>query len=340
MIKTASDAKSRIGNPHLPTAAPAEFSGTLDQFCSRYVLPNLPAPAVVADFHRQLTAYVRGPDPLLLIRQVTGTERRQEPYSTSDGTRFRATDNSPAWWTHAALLQGCHIAPGAFGDVVATMPIHFHFARKLSARTANEAGWHVAHIFNVKDGDTDYRSWSRAEIIGRFVRNVHPCNYFLIAKNGWERWGGKREVVAFFAAAFAKRYAQVWSEFMELARVNPKSMSLGMEDVAYHYGDEIAGNAEKGREGTGPVAPGDCVARYRSSRLLFRADVIEPLADEDSFCVETPSMTFRMTKEEFYSVFENVVSSASYRERGLYHCSSVPKKALRFVICRSDGSDS
>ena len=332
MIKTASDAKGCIGDPHLPTAAPAEFSGTLDQFCSRYVLSNLPEPAVVADFHRQLTAYVRGPDPLLLIRRVNGTERRQEPYSTSDGTRFRATDNSPAWWTHAALLQGCRIAPGAFGDVVATMPIHFHFARKLSAKTANEAGWHVAHIFDVKDGNTTYQKWSHEDAIGRFVRNIHPCNYFLVAECNWQRWGGDRRVIAYFAELYAARYADVWKEFLTLALADASRLELPTSPVVYSYpGGQEREDTQKlaGHSGVGTCA--DCAA-YESSRLLFRAAVIEALKPDEPLCIITPMGTFKMTKADIHRVFDNVVRSSAYRDRGYYHYPTVPQKALPFLL--------
>lgn len=334
MIRTASDAKICIGNPHLPAAAPVEFSGTLDQFCSRYVLPNLPAPAIVADFHRQLSAYVRGPDPLLLIRQVAGTERRQEPYSTSDGTRFRATDNSPAWWTHSALLQGCRVAPGAFGDVVASMPIHFHFARKLSARTANEAGWHVAHIFDVKDGNTAYLRWSHADAIGRFVRNIHPCNYFLVAECDWQRWGGDRWVIAYFADLYAARYADIWKEFLTIARADASRLEVPAKPIAYSYrsGEGKGGGVSRKLPGSslGDVCAG-CAA-YESNRLLFRAAVIEGLQPDQPLCIITPMGTFKMTKADIHRVFDNVIRSSAYRDSGYYHYPTVPQKALPFLL--------
>lgn len=38
---------------------------------------------------------------------------------------------------------------------------------------------------------------------------------------------------------------------------------------------------------------------YSSSRLCFKADIIEPLNDEDEFAVHTPYGVFMMTKDEF-----------------------------------------
>jgi hypothetical protein len=69
---------------------------------------------------------------------------------------------------------------------------------------------------------------------------------------------------------------------------------------------------------------------YESTRLLFKADVIERLRPNDRFRVETPEGVFEMTKAEFYRVFDNVVRSRSYRERGVYHYPVVPAKANPF----------
>lgn len=74
------------------------------------------------------------------------------------------------------------------------------------------------------------------------------------------------------------------------------------------------------------------MVEYRFSRLGFRADVIEPLGDQDSFQVVSPVGTFRMTKAQFYDTFANVTRTMSYRERGLYHCRVVPRKAEQYRV--------
>jgi hypothetical protein len=71
---------------------------------------------------------------------------------------------------------------------------------------------------------------------------------------------------------------------------------------------------------------------YKFSRLGFRADVIESLADHDFFEIVTPEGTFRMTKLDFRTTFANVVKTESYQKRGLYHYPRVPKKALTFLV--------
>src|SRR5262249_46286006 len=71
---------------------------------------------------------------------------------------------------------------------------------------------------------------------------------------------------------------------------------------------------------------------YEFSRLCFKADIIEPLSDQESFRVITPGGTFQMTKADFYRDFANVVKSRSYREGGIYHYPTVPQKALRYRV--------
>ena len=73
------------------------------------------------------------------------------------------------------------------------------------------------------------------------------------------------------------------------------------------------------------------LAEYSFTRLCFRADVIEPLNDTDFFAVHTPEGTFKMTKADFYRVFNNVVKTKSYQQDGIYHYSKTPAKALPFL---------
>jgi len=70
---------------------------------------------------------------------------------------------------------------------------------------------------------------------------------------------------------------------------------------------------------------------YTATRLLFRADVIESLGPSQRVRIETPDGNFEMTRADFYRVFANVAQSASYLERGVYHYSRTPDKALPFL---------
>lgn len=73
------------------------------------------------------------------------------------------------------------------------------------------------------------------------------------------------------------------------------------------------------------------MVEYNANRLLFRADVIEKLDNDDYFVINTPKGSFMMTKADFYDTFRNVVESNSYRNNGIYHYSSMPQKALKFL---------
>ena len=317
-------------------SSPPSFSGTLDELWNRFIEPNTPGEKAVDEFHRTLIHYVQEPDPLLLIRCLSGLVRR-ETYVTNEGERLKMTDNAPAWWVHYALFQDVRIAPGAFARIVDTIPSHlFDVARTIPA-SANSAGWHVAHIFPVKDGRSDYRKWRRSDAIGRFVRNIHPCNYFLLPKPEWPRWGADARVIAFFAERFADRYADVWEEFTELARVDAATVGRVHGPIRYccEAGSVASASPRPATEPPTterPFAVGSVRASYAAMRLLFKRDVIEPLGPHDSFRIVTPVGIFQMTKDEFHSTFPNVCASASYRDRGVYHYASAPRAALSFLV--------
>ena len=56
------------------------------------------------------------------------------------------------------------------------------------------------------------------------------------------------------------------------------------------------------------------MVEYTSSRLCFKADVIEPMKENDSFVIHTPDGVFMFTKADFYRVFSNVIETKSYQE--------------------------
>ena len=71
---------------------------------------------------------------------------------------------------------------------------------------------------------------------------------------------------------------------------------------------------------------------YIASRLTFKRDVIEALANDELFRVITAHGTFEMTRADVYAAFPAVVRSQSYRVRGIYHYPSVPKAAEPFRV--------
>src|SRR4051812_35858309 len=108
MIRTAADLLRVKGARPLP-ASPRSFDGPLSELLQDYVEPTLPPVEEVAAFHEALLAYIASPDPLFLIRYMKGVERGNI-YTVADGTRFKGTDNAPAWWTQAAVFRGARIS--------------------------------------------------------------------------------------------------------------------------------------------------------------------------------------------------------------------------------------
>jgi hypothetical protein len=337
-IRTAADARAMSKGARALVPSPAAFEGTLEELSDRYVMPNLPLPEAVTAFHRILANYVRRTDALFLVRYTSRTARK-EIYSAADGVRFRATDNAPAWWTFAALAQDYRIAPDAIGEVVATMPAHLFQVAATCGPTAAEAGWHIAHIFDVKDGNTGYERWVRSDVVRRFIRNIHPCNYFLLPRPDWQRWGSDKRVVGYFGQLYSERYADVWPEFLELAEANDRTLLLGNDPIAYSYARNESSQERARSAPTLPVSayPAKAITReYRASRLTFKRDVIEALEDDAVFRVVTPLGTFEMSKADVYRVYPGVPASRSYRETGSYNYSCLPRSAEQFRVVKTE----
>lgn len=336
--RTALRERAQIG------PAPLAFEGFLDALYREHLEPAALDADLVREFHNALKRNLESQRPHFLLRKVRGTERREQSLA-ADGYSFVATDNAPAWWTYAALAAGHRIALSATREVFQTIPCHMFDVAKRSAPTPADSGWHIAHIFDVKDRDTDFARWGRVELTRRFIRNIHPVNYFLLPKTDWQRWGGDARVVGYMAARHAERYGEVWKEFLHLAGVEDRGFARANGDVRITIAPspseppaETARSKTAARRATvrrpaaaASRASGPIALSYRAARLHFKRDLIEPLALVDRFAVETPVGTFSLTKQEFYDVFPNVIESRSYREHGGYHFPQPPKKALQFL---------
>ncbi|MGI8912211.1 MAG: hypothetical protein ACR2JY_00225 [Chloroflexota bacterium] len=154
------------------TPSPASFDGTLDKVARCYVLPNLPLPDAMEQFHRQLVAYCHEPSALFLVRRAGETERGRD-YLTGNGDSFRATDNAPSWAVHYALFHEVDLRGGSFARFIDGLPTHMFDVARVMDASINSAGWHVAHIYDVGDRDTDFRQWTRANLAAN-RRSHHP----------------------------------------------------------------------------------------------------------------------------------------------------------------------
>jgi hypothetical protein len=302
-------------------SGPTRFDGTLDEFAATYVVPNLPLPDAVEQFHRQLVAYCDEPSAVFLVRQVGDTERGHD-YLTGGGDRFRAVDNAPAWAVHYSLFHEVDLQGEPFSHFVDGLPVHMFDVTKVLDASINTAGWHVAHIYDVGDRDTDFRHWTRAQLIRRFIRNIHPCNHFFVPLANWQRYGGDERVIAYFAHLYAARYATIWPDFCALAHAIPTPYHSSFGQLRY----TLTSTAPAPATGTAPLVT------YRHTRLCFKADQIEPLPMDGSFRVTTNVGIFQMTKAEFYRDFANVVQTRSYRAPGGYHYSVLPRRAESYRV--------
>jgi hypothetical protein len=305
-------------------AAPDRFDGNLIELYAEWAKKVLLPRSSVEDFHHLLVSYLKSADPLFLTRTVSGQQRGLD-IRTREGHRLRATDNSPAWWIHAKLFDRLSVRREAFASFIESVPCHMFNVRL--ADSINSAGWHVAHVFEAKDRNTDYQHWNRDELSRRMVRNIHPCNYFYLPKTDWRVYGGEPAVIAFFHRQFAERYSSVWDEFIQLvggyAPIAPGS------EPSFRYRIPVRPTATAHSTGTREFA-----ARYEYSRLAFKADVIESLALDESFRVDTPQGSYAMTKRDFYRIFPLIPVSRSYARDRLYSYPTPPRRAEQFRISR------
>lgn len=198
--------------------APRTFSGSLDELFTNFIRPNLIAPDVMSRAHETLIAYANSFDPLFLVRAVSGQTRGE--ILTNAAGRFRPTDNSPAWLMHFVLFNGLSLPSATMLEpLLAEWPCHMFDVPRLKIRPLNDAGWHIAHLQDVKDRNSNFSTWSRAELKRRFLRNVHPCNYVPLPHVNWQRYGSDVRVVRFAADQYRELYADIWTEFAHEAQL-------------------------------------------------------------------------------------------------------------------------
>lgn len=131
-----------------PTA-PVRYQGTRADFIASHLEQILPDVLVVERLHDALVEYVRREDSLFLVRGVRGMKKGVSE-RTHTGTML-STDNAPAWWWHSVLFNDA-LGTQSFDAMVRSTPFHlFHLS---GLPTVNDAGWHLAHMLDAKDGNT------------------------------------------------------------------------------------------------------------------------------------------------------------------------------------------
>jgi hypothetical protein len=312
--------------------APQNFNGSLEEFFHQWGKQVLLAPKFVEEFHKDfLTYYFNEKDPIYLIRMVQGLER-EVTIQADSGAKIRATDNSPAWYVHYQIYSGHYREFPSFSNFIDKIPCHIF--RIQMPENINQAGWHVAHIFDVKDRNLNFNSWDRKELLRRTARNIHPCNYFYLPSTNWQIWGSNQEILSFYYERFSTMYRSVWNEYLDIVGGSPFP-HFDPSDLIYSFSENLGNSDSEDRvitknEDQIREILKDCKCFYKHTRLCFKGDLIEPLQMNDRFGIITDVGIFKMTKDNFYTVFQNVVKSKSYKEEGIYHYPVVPKKALQF----------
>ena len=123
------------------------------------------------------------------------------------------------------------------------------------------------------------------------------------------------------------------AELMELELVGRSGDSFKLTEEGLKEYEEVKADSRllKRKE----ESPQDLAipqATYKYTRLCFIRSKIDPLNPDDSFRIICNDGIFQMTQHEFYEVFDNVITTRSYIEKGLYHSPSPPRKARQFKI--------
>ena len=224
--------ENRERNGGLLKPCPPTFSGTFAAFFEKHAAPNLPGVARVRAFDALLRRHLDTKDPVHITRLVRGQERG-EICEGADG-RMLPTDNSPVWWVHSFLLSD-EAFPEDAAAFFESLPYHFHKFRRPKGTHLNDAGYHAAHIVNAKDGNVKWREWPRRELARRTLVNIHPCNMFLAAKTGWERWGGDADIHSWVVCRYRDIYGATMDAF--LADVGADIPTLATPpNPRYNYG--------------------------------------------------------------------------------------------------------
>ncbi len=276
-------------------------------------------PDVTTAWCALIDAWIQTPSLPLYIRK--SSVKRGVEITHSSGRRLIPCDNTTAVWAYTLALEGRTPTLEEVAAAVRQSEIPFTFTG-LRGRFAEfyKAGWKLAHVDEVGLGTRQpLQNLPISMLEAHFRKLVLPSNMFAVPK----RWAGLGEVPEIIDA-----FRSVASEGTVLRE---RATELGNEVCAPDA--DVVRITRDLQAATGAETPP--AARYESTRLLFKAAVIEPLADDDIFHIVTPQGTFAMTKRTFRTDFRNVAESASYRAGGTYSYSTTPQRALQYLLARA-----
>ncbi|MBN1210530.1 MAG: hypothetical protein JXB05_37095 [Myxococcaceae bacterium] len=299
--------------PTYPPRLPTELREPILAFASAWAASPLRPrvqPEVAHAWDALLREWIHTPALPLFVRK-DAARRRPAPTHPS-GRTLVPCDNSPAIWAFTLALDGNCPTLAEVAALAANGEIPVELTKLGRFGAFYKEGWKLAHVDGV-----GLRTRTPLEEVPLDTLKEHlrlllsPSNHFAVPKV----WAGLGEI----------------PEVIEVIRTcDAQARGDALRTAA------PASGAVPPMPAPGPTQPRRVAAlrtnSYRATRLLFRADVIEGLADDQSFRIETPDGAYEMTRAEFLCTFPNVAASNTYRSTGQYSYSTTPAKARRFLV--------
>ncbi len=312
---------------------PLEFSGSFKIFFDNYVEPNLPSVERVRLFDAIMSGYMASENPAHIVRSVKGIVRGV-PNISAFNDRIIGSDNSPGWWIHAVLygLEPLSGSPDAFFERIPT-----HMFRIPKVDTLNRAGYHLAHIIPAKNLDTNWQSWSKSELERRFLLNVHPCNWFPIAKTDWRTNGGRADIIDWVKSAYRERYGDLyvsfaertgtkWTERLEVVSAPTFSFSASKRETKMKANERVSVNS-----GTKTHRKSTSVKLLEKNRPFVEK---KSLGHDIKLSIRTVGMRFLIPHDTLWYWVEletNVPNTKSWIDNGYYSWPKPSADMLKFL---------
>lgn len=302
--------------------APPQFTGPFSEFFERYVWPYAPSIARVVEFDQFFRSYLNSENPIHVLRAVKPLERGVE-YQSNEGYRILPTDNSPVWWLHAFLRTNAAL-PTDPEKFFTTLPTHM-FKLPRNMQYLNARGFHAAHLVNAKNGNTDWKSWPRKELIRRTLVNIHPLNMFLVAKVDWQKYGGHPHFLRWISGQYLNRYGDVMRSFLDDIGVAGAQTS-GAIDPIYEYGNNLTEVAGKRILDPSPISKVRHLARPRIERISIGTGTL--------LKIEAPYGRFEIYHDDlldWVSAHLTALNTPSWTDQGVYHWPKPSKEMMSFL---------
>lgn len=304
---------------------PTQFEGLFPEFFEKHILPNLPSREVVDRFDSYLRDYLDGEDPLFLVRQLRGLTRG-EVVLTDHNNRVMPCDNSPVWQIHVTLLSGAELKEDAEG-FFSSLPVHFFQMR--GRANLNRAGFHAAHLVDVKDRNLLWRTWTKDELSRRMLLNLHPCNMTLLAKSDWHLHGGRRDILKWVQGRYLDLYGDCMCRFLKSVSYDADCCQF---DGAMPYSFCSGVARFSSRLQSASVA--SVADRPSHVRAVMRPMISKSLIGTDTLLdIEVMGHRYSVLHDDllaWVSVNTNAMNTESWR-RGVYSWPKPNKEMLQFL---------